>query len=53
LYYQCVNWLKFGRLPTQAIIDIHGMLRYIYRGQSMADIPSPQSMLNQVLCLPL
>jgi len=39
LYSQEVKILKLGRLPAQMLIDKFGILKYIYYGKSMADIP--------------
>jgi len=39
LYGQEVTLLKLGRMPAQMLIDKSGRLRFVYYGNSMADIP--------------
>jgi peroxiredoxin Q/BCP len=39
LYGQEVKILKLGRLPAQMLIDKSGILKFVYYGNSMADIP--------------
>jgi len=49
LYGQEVKILKLGRMPAQILIDRAGMLRFVYYGLSMADIPDI-SEVEKVLC---
>jgi peroxiredoxin Q/BCP len=44
-YGQEVNIFKLGRMPAQAVIDKHGIIRYIHYGHSMADIPESGEIL--------
>jgi peroxiredoxin len=44
-YGQEVNIFKLGRMPAQAIIDRHGIVRYVHYGHSMADIPENDEIL--------
>jgi len=37
---------KMGRMPAQMIIDRQGVLRFVYYGDSMSDIPTDQQMLD-------
>jgi peroxiredoxin Q/BCP len=39
LYGQEVKLFKLGRMPAQMLIDKSGILRFVYYGHSMADIP--------------
>lgn len=39
LYGQQVKILKLGRMPAQMLIDKSGILKFVYYGNSMADIP--------------
>ncbi len=39
LYGQVVNVFKLGRMPAQMLIDKFGILKFVYYGNSMADIP--------------
>jgi peroxiredoxin Q/BCP len=39
LYGQEVKLFKLGRMPAQMLIDKSGILKYVYYGNSMADIP--------------
>ena len=41
LYGQQVKLLKLGRMPAQMLIDKSGVLKFIYYGSSMRDIPDP------------
>lgn len=45
-YDQEVSLLKFGRMPALFIVDKQGMIRYSHYGDSMADIPSNESILK-------
>ena len=45
-YGQQIKLLKFGRMPAQMIIDKRGILRFVYYGDSMSDIPSNEEMLE-------
>lgn len=46
LYYQEVNLLKLGRMPALFVIDREGIIRYAHYGDSMADIPTNESVLK-------
>ena len=39
LYGQEVKILKLGRMPAQMLIDKSGILKFVYYGNSMTDIP--------------
>jgi peroxiredoxin Q/BCP len=39
LYGQEVKIFKLGRMPAQMLIDKSGILRFVYYGKSMSDIP--------------
>ncbi len=39
LYGQEVKIFKLGRMPAQMLIDKFGILKFVYYGNSMADIP--------------
>jgi peroxiredoxin Q/BCP len=39
LYGQEVKRLKLGRMPAQMLVDKSGILKFVYYGSSMADIP--------------
>jgi peroxiredoxin Q/BCP len=39
LYGQEVKILKLGRMPAQMLIDKSGILKFVYYGNSMVDIP--------------
>lgn len=39
LYGQEVKIFKLGRMPAQMLIDKTGILKFVYYGHSMADIP--------------
>ena len=45
LYGQETKLLKFGRMPAQVLVDMHGKARSIHYGQDMTDIPSNFEML--------
>jgi peroxiredoxin len=45
VYGQQVKWLKFGRMPAQAVIDKQGRVHYQHYGESMSDIRSSESVL--------
>jgi peroxiredoxin len=45
-YGQEIKIFRFGRMPAQMIIDKEGMLRFVYYGDSMSDIPTDEDMLN-------
>ena len=47
-YYQEVNWLKFGRMPSMFVIDWEGVIRYGHYGDLMSDIPSNQEILGVI-----
>ena len=40
LYGQEVKIFKLGRMPAQMLIDKSGILKFVYYGNSMADIPA-------------
>ncbi len=46
LYGQEVKILKLGRMPAQMLIDKAGVLRFVYYGKSMADIPAISAIIN-------
>jgi len=39
LYGQEVKIFKLGRMPAQMLIDKSGILKFVYYGNSMSDIP--------------
>lgn len=39
LYGQEVKLFKFGRMPSQVIVDKNGTARFVHYGHSMDDIP--------------
>jgi peroxiredoxin Q/BCP len=45
-YDQEVNFLKFGRIPAQMVIDKNGILRYVHYSKSMSDIPKNDEILK-------
>ncbi len=47
-YDQEVNFLKFGRVPAQMIIDKSGILRYVHYSRSMSDIPENDDILKLI-----
>jgi peroxiredoxin Q/BCP len=48
LYGQEVRLLKLGRMPAQMLIDMSGTLRYVHYGNSMADIPPNEDVVNRI-----
>ncbi len=46
LYRQKVSMIKLGRMPAQMIIDKQGILRYVYYGNSMKDIPGNEEVIR-------
>lgn len=48
LYKQEVNLFKLGRMPMNSIVDRDGRLRFVYYGQSMADIPDNETFLRVI-----
>jgi peroxiredoxin len=42
---QQVNWIKLGRMPAIAVVDLAGVIRYQHFGSSMSDIPSNADIL--------
>ncbi|GAB4503679.1 MAG: hypothetical protein Fur0043_06710 [Anaerolineales bacterium] len=48
LYKQEVNLFKLGRMPMNSIVDREGRLRFVYYGQSMADIPDNETFLRVI-----
>ena len=48
LYGQQVNLFKFGRMPAQMLVDQKGILRYVYYGHSMQDIPKSADVLSRI-----
>jgi peroxiredoxin Q/BCP len=48
LYGQQVKILNLGRMPAQLIVDKKGLIRYVHYGNSMADIPNSQELLNRL-----
>jgi peroxiredoxin Q/BCP len=51
LYRQEVNLFKLGRMPLVAVIDGQGMLQYVHRADSMADIPENAELLEVLECI--
>jgi peroxiredoxin len=45
LYGQEVSLFKLGRMPAQMLIDKAGILRYVYYGHSMSDIPATKDVM--------
>jgi peroxiredoxin Q/BCP len=45
-YRQEVSLFRLGRMPLMCIIDRHGYIRYVHSGESMADIPENQTLLD-------
>jgi peroxiredoxin len=46
LYGQEVNLFKLGRMPAQVIVDKSGLVRFVYYGHTMADIPKNTELLE-------
>ena len=46
LYSQKVKWLKGGRMPALMVIDKQGRIRLDHYADSMADIPSNDTILS-------
>ncbi len=49
LYGQEVKLFKLGRLPALMLIDKAGLLQYVHYGDSMADIPADDAILNLIV----
>ena len=47
-YRQEVNLFKLGRMPLVALVDGYGWIRYLHRGESMADIPENGVLLEAI-----
>ncbi len=47
-YGQKVNLIKLGRMPAHVIIDKQGMIKHVYYGASMKDIPENDSVLEKI-----
>ncbi len=47
-YEQEVNLLKLGRMPTQIIINIQGVVRFVHYSSSMADITENDEVLQRI-----
>ena len=45
-YGQQIKIFKWGRMPTQIIIDKAGVARYVHYGHSMSDIPKNDELLG-------
>lgn len=45
---QEVSLVKLGRMPAQVISDEQGVIRYVYYGESMKDIPTIQQLLKVI-----
>lgn len=45
-YEQQVNLFKLGRMPALFVIDHQGQIRFAHYGDSMADIPPNQTVLD-------
>ena len=41
LFGQQVKIFKLGRMPAQVLVDRQGIVRFVYYGASMSDIPEP------------
>ena len=41
LFGQQVKIFKLGRMPAQVVVDREGIVRFVYFGGSMSDIPEP------------
>jgi len=48
LYKQEINLFKLGRMPLNAVVDLNGKIRYIHYGNSMADIPDNDTLLEVI-----
>lgn len=48
LYGQEVNLFKLGRMPGQILVDKKGIIRYVYYGKSMKDIPQNSEILGLI-----
>ena len=53
LYGQQVKLFKFGRLPSQVIVDINGIARYVHYGKDMRDIPANDDILEALVKIAL
>ena len=49
LYGQKVRIFKLGRMPAQMLIDKSGILKFVYYGNSMADIPDIVDVENSLI----
>ena len=49
LYGQEVKILKLGRMPAQMLIDKAGILKFVYYGNSMSDIPDIVDVENSLI----
>jgi peroxiredoxin Q/BCP len=47
-YRQEVNLFKLGRMPLVAVVDAGGLLQYVHRADSMADIPENGVLLEVI-----
>lgn len=47
-YRQEVNLFKLGRMPLVVVIDGEGIVRFVHRAASMADIPDNRTLLNVI-----
>ena len=48
IYKQEVNLFKLGRMPLNTIVDRKGLIRYIYYGDRMSDIPDNEAFLQVI-----
>jgi len=48
LYKQEINLFKLGRMPLNAVVDRNGKIRFIHYGNSMADIPDNDTLLEVI-----
>ena len=48
LYGQEVKIFKLGRMPAQMLIDKSGILKFVYYGNSMTDIPNISEIGNSL-----
>ena len=47
-YGKEVKLFKFGRMPTQVMVDKEGTARFVHYGHSIKDIPSNEELLSLV-----
>ena len=47
-YGQEIKLFKFGRMPAQVLVDMHGIARFVHYGHDMTDIPKNSDMLTLI-----